>query len=427
MKIGIIGTGYVGLVSGVMFTTESHDVLCIDSDVAKIEKLREGQCIIYEDELDTYLKSAISDGRINFSDNYSHLKFCEAIFICVGTPSNADGSANLSFVYEAAENAARNIDENVLIVIKSTVPPGTCNELSTYLNNKGYKHKVASNPEFLREGSAVFDYNNPDRIVIGASDESSFEILERIYENKIRKNIPIVKAETTTSELIKYTSNSFLAIKLSFINEMANLCEKIGADISKLSEGVGLDKRIGSLFLKAGPGYGGSCFPKDTSALSVLARQKDCASQILDAAIESNLSRFALMSDKIIEATSEGKNISILGVAFKAGTDDVRESPSVEIIKLLIDSGYNISVYDPVALENFMQYNFRNVTCASSIIDCCRGADSVVILTEWEEFSEVDWAKIGEVMNRKVLIDFRKVTDEQLVVKAGFKYYTVGK
>ena len=427
MKIGIVGTGYVGLVTGVMLTSIGHEIVCVDNDLGKVHRLSQGDPIIYEDGLENLMKEAIRGNKIIFSSNYSDLNSCDSLFICVGTPSKEDGSANLSFVEEAVKNAARNVDRSSLIIIKSTVPPGTCRHMQKSINDLGYNHKIASNPEFLREGSAIFDFSSPDRLVFGTSNPDDIVILKQIYQPQIEKNVEVVETDTTTAEMIKYTSNSFLAIKLSFINEMANLCEYVDADIEKLAKGVGLDKRIGELFLNAGPGYGGSCFPKDTSALSMLAASYNCKSEILDSAIKSNISRYSLMKDKIKSILGNKRNIAVLGIAFKANTDDIRKSPAVEIVKLLLKEGFEISVFDPAALRNFAKLNLPRVTIASSSTEASLGKDAIVILTEWEEFKKIDWQIFAGSMKNKVVIDFRKVADEWAVKKAGFKYFTIGR
>ena len=427
MKVGIVGTGYVGLVTGAMFSTIDHRVICIDSDKAKIGKLASGNPIIFEQNLGDILNKALLNKQIAFSSDYQDLRTCEAVLICVGTPPSEDGSADLSYVQNAVLDAVRSIDSSTLIIIKSTVPPGTCKEMQQLLQENGYEHKVASNPEFLREGTAVFDFQNPDRLVFGVSSDSDVEILRSIYQSQINKKIPTVETDTTTSEMIKYTSNSFLAIKLSFINEMANLCEYVDADIDALAKGVGLDKRIGELFLKAGPGYGGSCFPKDTSALSQLAASYNCRSKILDSAINSNIARYSMMRDKIKNILGVMRDIAILGIAFKGNTDDVRKSPSIEIIKLLLQDGYKITVFDPVALDNFKSLNIEGVSIADSAEQAAENKDAIIILTEWQEFSEINWNKIAGLVRSKILIDLRKIADENAAKIAGFEYYTIGK
>ncbi len=427
MKVGIVGTGYVGLVTGAMFSTIDHNVICIDSDNGKIEKLASGNPIIFEQNLGDILNKALLNKQIAFSSEYHDLRDCEAVLICVGTPPSEDGSADLSYVKNAVLEAAKNINSSTLIIIKSTVPPGTCKEMQRLLQENGYEHKIASNPEFLREGSAVFDFQNPDRLVFGTSSDIDTQILRGIYQSQINKKIPTVETDTTTSEMIKYTSNSFLAIKLSFINEMANLCEYVDADIDALSKGVGLDKRIGELFLKAGPGYGGSCFPKDTSALSQLAASYNCRSEILDSAISSNIARYSMMSDKIKNILGERRDVAILGIAFKGNTDDVRKSPSIEIIKLLLQDGFRITVFDPVALDNFKSLNIEDVSIADSVEQASENKDAIIILTEWHEFAEINWNKISGLVRGKILIDLRKITDENAAKTAGFEYYTIGK
>lgn len=424
-KIACIGTGYVGLVSGVMFASIGHQVICIDTDQSKIEQLSAGKCTIYEKDLEKHLSAAILNDMIKFSTSYEDIKDVSAVFICVGTPPGPDGKANLSYVIDSILEAASIISDQAIIVVKSTVTPGTCKKLEALLEEKGYKHKIASNPEFLREGSAVSDFQNPDRIIFGG-DKFAFEVLHEIYKPLIDAGVKTVETDVTTSELIKHASNSFLAVKLSYINEMANLCEKIGADIETLSLGMGLDKRIGSQFLKAGPGFGGSCFPKDTLALSNLSRELGVNATVLDAAIDSNLKRYGLMKDKISSICEENKNLAILGAAFKAGTDDVRESPAVNIIELLVKDGFKLKVYDPVALENFIKLNIKNASPATSLEDACLGADAIIILTEWEEFSKMNLAKIGSIVSSKVIIDLRKVIQAEEAKKHGFKYYTIG-
>lgn len=424
-KIACIGTGYVGLVSGVMFASIGHNVICIDTDPTKIKQLSAGECTIYEKDLEKYLSDAILNDRIEFSMSYEDIKDISAVFICVGTPPGPDGKANLSYVIDSVLEAANIISDQAIIVIKSTVTPGTCKKLQAMLEEKGCKHKIASNPEFLREGSAVADFQSPDRIVFGG-DEFSLNVLHEIYKPLIDEGVKTVETDVTTSELIKHASNSFLAVKLSYINEMANLCEKIGADVETLSLGMGLDKRIGSQFLKSGPGFGGSCFPKDTLALSNLSRDLGVNASVLDAAIDSNLKRYELMKDKISSICADNKNLAILGAAFKAGTDDVRESPAVNIIELLVSDGFKLKIYDPVALENFMKLNIKHASPATSLVDACIGADAIVILTEWEEFAKIDLAKIAEIVSLKVIIDLRKVIKAEEAKKHGFKYYTIG-
>jgi UDPglucose 6-dehydrogenase len=426
MRIGIIGTGYVGLVSGVMLTTLGHNVICIDKDKSKLARLLKGDCIIYEIGLAEKLKNSLQNSLISFSSDYSDISDMDAVFVCVGTPSGMDGGADLSYVYSAIDELIGVIKKECLIVIKSTVPPSTCSKIQEYIYNKNLNYKIASNPEFLREGSAVYDFENPDRIIMGG-DEESCNLLIKIYQKQIERNVPIVKTSTTTSELIKYASNSFLAVKLSFINEMSDLCEKIDADVETLSIGMGLDKRIGSLFLKAGPGYGGSCFPKDTLALQKLAKDSFCDLSVLESAITSNLARYELMKNKILNICKMPKKLTIFGAAFKAGTDDIRESPAVHIIKLLALSGIEIYVYDPIAIGNFRNLNITNTESFDSPYDACKDSDGIIILTEWNEFKSLDYEKIYHHLNKKVILDLRRILDEIILRNLGFEYYTLGK
>ena len=426
MQIGVIGTGYVGLVTGVMLTTLDHKVTCIDIDHEKVEKLKNGDCIIYEKDLHKFLNNALHEKKINFSTSFSDLSNSEAVFVCVGTPPKNDGRADLSFVENAVISIAK-INPEALIIIKSTVPPGSAKYLQKILAENGYSNKIASNPEFLREGEAVYDFISPDRIVIGSNSDEGTKILQKIYEKKENEGIALVVTDTNTSEMIKYTSNSFLSIKLSFINEMSNLCEQIGADVKDLSYGVGLDKRIGKLFLNPGPGFGGSCFPKDTSALSMLANDMGCPSMVLDAAIESNLMRYGLMKNKITEIAKDRKRLAILGAAFKGGTDDIRESPAVNIIKLLSAEGYILNVYDPAALKNLENLNIKNVVVQNNIENAMEASDLLVLLTEWQEFKEIDFSKLINKMSTNIIIDLRRILNEKELTSYGFDYYTIGK
>ncbi|MDX1924551.1 MAG: UDP-glucose/GDP-mannose dehydrogenase family protein, partial [Rickettsiaceae bacterium] len=425
MKIGFIGAGYVGLISGIMSASIGREVVCIDRDRSKIEALKNKECVIFEKDLDIYLSKTLDENMISFSYDYSDLKSCRAVFVCVGTPSREDGSADLSYVFESLEELARNITKDCLVVIKSTVPPGSCKIFQKFLKDLGFDNKIASNPEFLREGSAISDFLNGDRIVAGGDKEST-ELLRRIYQPLIEKGTIFLATDTTTSEMIKYCSNSFLAIKLSFINEMSNLCEEMGGDIQTLSKGMGLDQRIGSMFLKVGPGYGGSCFPKDTLALSHLAKTVNVRCDVLDAAIDSNLRRYELMRDKIKSICGTKRNLSIFGLAFKAGTDDVRESPAVRIIELLIEEGFHLKIYDPVAGKNFSKLGISDAIFCDNIQEACKESDGIVILTEWPIFANLDFAELASVMNSRILIDLRIISDVDLAKKSGFKVYMVG-
>lgn len=428
MKIGFIGSGYVGLVSGVMLASLGHKITCIDNDLSKVIKLSNGEVPFYEPGLDVCLKDAINKENIVFSSDYALLGDCKAVFICVGTPSKSNGEADLSAVEQAIINVAGIVKKDCLIIIKSTVPPGTNNLMINRLKDNGITINLASNPEFLREGAAINDFSNPDRIVFGSNSISDLEILREIYNKFIKEKVSIVETDPTTAEMIKYASNSFLAVKIAFINEMANLCEKIGSDVKQLSLGMGLDPRIGALFLNPGPGFGGSCFPKDTDALANIAEKYKCPISILNAAIISNKDRYEFLFNRIIETTSgvSNKKIAILGASFKANTDDIRSSPSIEIIKKLVDSKADVHVYDPKALDNLMKLGLT-ITTHNNIESCVHSSEAIIILTEWDEFSNINWKAISELVKRKNLIDYRNIADEKEVLLAGFNYSCIGK
>ncbi|WP_395476993.1 UDP-glucose dehydrogenase family protein [Rickettsia endosymbiont of Pantilius tunicatus] len=431
MNITFIGSGYVGLVSGVMMSYLGHNVTCLDNDEAKISKLNKKILPIYEAKLDKYFMQALEHERLKFASFYNdELKNTEAVFITVGTPSKESGEADLSYVYEAIDKVSLHINKDCLIVIKSTVPPSSCNNIIDYLKAKGFSFNIASNPEFLREGNAVKDFLYPDRIVIGVNNKESEHILRKIYTPLTDNGAELVVTDLVTAELIKYGSNSFLATKIAFINEMANLCEKIGANIKDLSNGIGLDKRIGTAFLNAGPGFGGSCFPKDILALNSIITNNHIDSKILEAVITSNRERPNFMVDKIATLLDEdlkGKNIAVLGLTYKAGTDDVRASPAIEIIKNLLDKGAYVKAFDPMGLENAQKtFKNENLLYLDFAIKACDFADAIVITTEWSEFQELDWQKIYSLVKSPIIIDLRNILKADEMESIGFRYYTVG-
>jgi len=431
MNITFIGSGYVGLVSGIMMSYLGHNVTCLDNDETKIVKLNQQILPIYEAKLDEYFKQALELDRLNFTNIYNEeLKSAEAVFITVGTPSKPSGEADLQYVYEAIDKISLYINKDCLIVIKSTVPPSSCNNIMDYLRAKGFSFAVASNPEFLREGNAIEDFLYPDRVVIGVNDKKSEEILRKIYMPLTDKGINLVVTDSVTAELIKYASNSFLATKIAFINEVANLCEKIGGNIKDLSNGMGLDKRIGATFLNAGPGFGGSCFPKDILALNSIIKSYNIDCKILEAVITSNKERPTIMVDRIstvLDGNLQDKNIAVLGLTYKAGTDDVRTSPAIEIIKILLDKGANIKAFDPMGLENARK-NFKseNLLYLDSVIEIFKSADIIVITTEWAEFTKFNWREIYDLVKSPVIIDFRNILDADKMKEIGFKYYAIG-
>jgi UDPglucose 6-dehydrogenase len=427
MKISIIGTGYVGLVSGAVFSNMGHFVTCIDLDLKKIAKLIKAQLYIHEALLKKTISIGLKNESLSFSTTYGSIIACDVVFIAVGTPQLKDGSANLSFIYDAIDHIAPNLKPGTPIVIKSTVPPTTCLQLSKYLKSINKDNPIVMNPEFLREGSAINDFLNPERIVIGCQDENAKEIMLKVYApwNKATKVI----TDPTTAELIKYASNTFLATKITFINEMANICEKVDADIETLSSAVGLDSRIGPDFLKVGPGFGGSCFPKDINALIHLSNTLNAESKIMQAVLESNTRRATLMVQKIksiLKGSVRDKKIAVLGLSFKAGTDDVRCSPAIEITRLLHQADASITAFDPVAMLNAKAI-LPKITYANSALDAAIDARCIVVLTEWLEFKDLDLGQIAKIMLEPIIIDLRNILDAKAAKAAGFAYHKIGK
>lgn len=430
MKISFVGTGYVGLVSGVMMSHMGHDVVCIDIDEAKINRLRLGNSPIFEPGLDEYISKYGNSNRLKFIYGFDEtIEGSDCLFITVGTPPKDNGDAELRGVFACLQSAAPYIPAKCVIVIKSTVPPGTCLRVSDFLQSKGLNNSVVSNPEFLREGEAIKDFLEPDRIVIGANNEEAFAVMRMVYEPLTSKGINLVETDLSTSELIKYASNTFLANKIAFINEMADICEIIGADISKLAYGIGLDKRIGNTFLKAGPGFGGSCFPKDILALQQLSKKIDSEFLILDAVISANNNRLQKMLNKIIKAiggSPTNKRLAVLGLTYKAGTDDLRSSPAIGLINQLRKQNADIVAYDPEGIKNASRY-FDHLNCASSMYEAIENSDAIIIITEWPEFAELDIVKAKNIVNQPVIIDLRNIIDSKYVQDCGFKYYSIGR
>jgi UDPglucose 6-dehydrogenase len=431
MNITFIGSGYVGLVSGIIMSYLGHNITCLDNNEVKISKLNKQILPIYELSLDEYLQKVLLAGRLKFTNIYNNeLQNAEAIFITVGTPSKESGEADLKYVYDAIDKVSEHINKDCLIVIKSTVPPDSCNNIIAYLKSKGFSFNVASNPEFLREGSAVEDFLYPDRIVVGVNNKESEVILRKIYAPLIEQGAKFVVTDLVTSELIKYASNSFLATKIAFINEMADLCEKIGGNIKDLSKGVGLDQRIGQNFLTAGPGFGGSCFPKDILALNSLIKSYDIDCKILEAVITSNKERPKSMVDKIstlLDGDLKDKHIAILGLTYKAGTDDIRASPAIEIIKILLDKGGYVKAFDPIGLENAKKnFENKNLLYLDSAVEACKLTNVIVIATEWLEFKELNWQEIYNLVKSPIIIDLRNILDSEAMKKIGFRYYGIG-
>jgi len=432
MNIAVIGTGYVGLVTGACFAEFGVHVTCVDIEKEKIAALQKGQIPIYEPGLSELVKKNMTGGRLRFTtDIGSAIKEGLGVFIAVGTPPRGDGSADLANVEAVAETIARNLNSYKVIVTKSTVPVGTGERLRKIIANN-LKEKVdfdlVSNPEFLREGSAIEDFMRPNRVVIGAGSPQALAIMKELYRPLYLIETPFVETDVETAELIKYASNAFLATKISFINEIANLCEKVGADVHLVAKGMGLDGRIGPKFLHPGPGYGGSCLPKDTMALAQIAKENGCEFELLKSVIRVNTKQRFVMIEKIRHAMGqlEGKTLGVLGLAFKPNTDDIRESPAIEIIQELIKAGAKIRTYDPAAMSEARK-TLKDVTYCSDAYDTVREADAAVLLTEWNEFRSLDLARLRQLLRQPIFIDLRNVYDEQRMNRAGLRYIGVGR
>lgn len=430
MKISIFGVGYVGLVTGACLANLGHDVLCVDIDQKKISDLQHGVINFYEPGLKELVLKNKEKGTLNFTTNIPEaVNFGEAIFNCVGTPGKDDGSANLSYVFSVAENVAKFSQSYNILINKSTVPPGTAQECYNIIKNtnKNSEVEVVSNPEFLAEGKAVYDFTHPDKIVVGAKNKRAFDLVRKIYTGRLRTYIPILETEWETAELIKYANNSFLATKISFINEIANLCDKVGADISVVSQALGMDQRIGPKFLQAGVGYGGSCFPKDVRALAKVGEKCGYETKLLNEVDELNKRQRTILFEKIIgkfKNNLSNKTITIWGLSFKPKTSDIRESPSLDIIEGLLKSG--VKVYDPIALEEIRMVFGEKITYCSKIDDSVSESSAIVLLTEWDEFRNVDFSELGKNMKEKIVFDGRNIYEPELVKEEGFEYYGMG-
>ncbi|WP_347304534.1 UDP-glucose/GDP-mannose dehydrogenase family protein [Croceibacterium sp. TMG7-5b_MA50] len=434
MRITMIGTGYVGLVSGACFSDFGHEVVCVDKDARKIELLHQNVMPIYEPGLADLVSSNVRAGRLSFTtDVAAGVKDADAVFIAVGTPSRrGDGHADLSYVFAAAREIAENITKPCVIVTKSTVPVGTGDEVERIMAevapNAGVM--VASNPEFLREGAAIEDFKRPDRVVVGTDDPEARQVMGEIYRPlSLNKAAPLLFTGRRTAELIKYAANAFLAVKITFINEIADLCEQVGADVQEVSRGIGLDNRIGPKFLHAGPGYGGSCFPKDTLALLKTADDNDTPLRIVEATVQVNDSRKRAMGRKVIKACGgdvRGKTVAILGLTFKPNTDDMRDAPSIAIIQALQDGGAKVRAYDPEGVEQAKPM-LQNVEFSANPYEAAADADAVVLVTEWDEFRALDLKRIKEGLKQPLLIDLRNVYPAEEVERAGLRGIGIGR
>ena len=433
MRVTMIGAGYVGLVSGACFADFGHTVTCVDKDPGKIERLEQGVMPIFEPGLAELVASNVKEGRLFFSlDAREAIKSADAVFIAVGTPSRrGDGHADLSYVYAAAKEIAEHMDGFTVVVTKSTVPVGTGDEVEEIIRktNPNAKFAVVSNPEFLREGAAISDFKRPDRVVVGTDNEEARERMRELYRPLFLNETPMLFTERRTSELIKYAANAFLAVKITFINEMADLCEKVGANVQDVSKGIGLDNRIGRKFLHAGPGYGGSCFPKDTLALTKTANDNGSPVRIVDTVVQVNEARKKAMAERVIAAAGgdvKGKTIGVLGLAFKPNTDDMRDAPSLDIIPALQAAGARIKAYDPESMHEAGKL-LQDVEFCDGPYHAIDGADVMVLITEWDQFRALDFDRVKKLLKTPTVVDLRNVYQPADMKRRGFNYASIGR
>ncbi len=436
MNIAIVGTGYVGLVSGACFSEVGIDVTCVDIDNDKINRLKKGEIPIYEPGLDDLVTRNVEAGRLHFTtDLASCLDNVEVVFCAVGTPPDEDGSADLKYVVEVARTFGRNINSYAILVTKSTVPVGTSKIIKKVIQEELDKRgvsvpfEVASNPEFLKEGAAIKDFMSPDRVVIGIESEKARKVMERLYRPFLLNNFRVIFMDIPSAEMTKYAANSMLATRISFMNDIANLCELVGADVNMVRKGIGTDARIGNKFLYAGCGYGGSCFPKDVKALMNTGRQHGYTMKVIEAVEEVNKAQKSIVYKKIKRALEDlnNKKIAIWGLSFKPETDDMREAPAIEVIDKLIADGANVVVYDPVAMEECRRRIGDKVTYAKDMYEAIIDADALALLTEWKQFRVPSWKIMARAMNRKLVIDGRNIYDPSELREEGFEYHCIGK
>ncbi|MDX8412665.1 MAG: UDP-glucose/GDP-mannose dehydrogenase family protein [Mariprofundales bacterium] len=434
MKVVMIGAGYVGLVSGSCFAEFGADVVCVDVIPEKIDALNSGKMPIYEPGLDDLVARNVAAGRLVFStDLCAHVATADLIFIAVGTPTRrGDGHADLKYVYAAAEQLAPHLTGYTVIVDKSTVPVGTAREVSRIIqqHNPDADFDVASNPEFLREGAAISDFMHPDRVVLGVESARAETLLRSLYRALNLRETPILATNLESAELIKYASNAFLAVKISFINEMSDLCERVGGDVQSVAKGMGMDGRIGSKFLHPGPGYGGSCFPKDTLALTRIAQEHGASSRVVSAAIEANAAQKARMIQKIrasLGGSESGKTIAVLGLAFKPETDDMRDAPALSILPALMEKGATIRAHDPQAMDEARGLLPEGVCYCDQAYEAAQGADLLVLMTEWNAYRNLDLARIGALMKQRMMVDLRNIYNTDIAESSGFTYTSVGR
>ena len=433
MRVAMIGTGYVGLVSGACFADFGHEVVCVDKDPSKIERLERGEIPIFEPGLDDLVAANVRGGRLSFAlDGAEAIRTADAVFIAVGTPSRrGDGHADLSYVHAAADEIAGLIEGFTVVVTKSTVPVGTGDEIERIIRARrpDADFAVVSNPEFLREGAAIEDFKRPDRIVVGTEDERAQAVMRELYRPLNLNETPILFTGRRTSELIKYAANAFLAMKITFINEMADLCEAVGADVQQVARGIGLDKRIGAKFLHAGPGYGGSCFPKDTLALVRTATDAGAPVRLIETTVQINDARKKAMAGKVAAALNgdlEGKTVALLGLTFKPNTDDMRDAPSLDVAPALIAMGARVQAFDPEGMEEAARL-LDGVMFREGPYDAVEGADAVVILTEWDQFRALDLDRVKLLMRQPVMVDLRNIYRPEDMRNRGFRYSSIGR
>ncbi len=431
MKITVVGTGYVGLVTGACLSNLGLNAVCADVDESKIAVLLAGGIPIYEPGLEEVVHRNVHAGRLSFTtDVAAAARDAEVVFLAVGTPPLPDGSADMRYIFDAVRVFSENHTGYQVLVTKSTVPVGTGSRIEAILAEKHSKDSfaVVSNPEFLREGSAVSDFTNPDRIVVGCDDPKALEIMKRLYKNQTDKSIRLVITNRVSAELIKYASNGFLSVKISFVNEVSRLCEEVGADVMDVARAMGMDSRIGPRFLSPGPGYGGSCFPKDTRALLDVAKAHKVPLRVVEAAVAANEDQVQRSLNKIERAFGgvKGKTVALLGLAFKSDTDDIRESPSVKIAAALLDAGATVQAYDPAAAENALR-ELPALKVYPDSYAAAQGADGLVIATEWDEFKQLDWPRLKRCLKNHLAVDLRNLHDPRDVRDAGFNYYSVGR
>lgn len=435
MKITIIGTGYVGLVTGTCFAEFGHHVICVDKDQTKIQTLQAGHIPIYEPGLDTLVLKNSREGRLSFTTQLPEaVSQADAVFMAVGTPSSrrGDGYADLTYIYEASREIAPHLKGYTVIVDKSTVPVGTARQVARIIGevNPDASFDIASNPEFLREGAAIADFMRPDRVVIGVESAQAEEVLREIYKPLFLQETPIVKTDIETAELTKYAANAFLAAKISFINEIALLCDALGADVIALAKGIGMDGRIGKKFLHPGPGYGGSCFPKDTLALMRIAQEHGQNLRIVEAAVEANAAQKAKMVKKIrdiLGGSEAGKTLAILGLTFKPETDDMRDAPAITILPALLEKGAKIKAHDPQGMAEAQKYLPQGIDYVQDAYEACVDADAVVLMTEWNQYRALDLDRLAHDMRGKIFIDLRNVYEPERMKEKGFQYVGVGR